>query len=54
MLWMVVLGLNGITFIVLVRNCYLCVGTGQKVLESGTRIVLGWVGDDRREVMQVS
>lgn len=32
MFWMVVLGFNGITFIiiVLVRNCYLCVGTDQK------------------------
>lgn len=56
MFWIVVLGFNGITFIiiVLVRNCYLCVGTDQKGLESGTRILLGWVGDDRREVMQVS
>lgn len=56
MFWMIVLGFNGITFIivVLVRNCYLCVGTDQKGLESGTRILLGWVGDGRKEVAQVN
>lgn len=56
MFWMAVWGFNGIAFIiiVLVRNCCLCVGTDQKGLESGTRILLGWVGDGRRKVAQVN